>query len=179
MKRAAAAAFLLVFGVGTAHAQEKASAVNVSVTGINNVYNVAKSYVLKTAEQVPQEKYSFKPTPEVRSIAELLGHIADSNKMFCAIAGGQPQPAEDMGSEKLTDKAALIAALQNGYAYCDGIVAKLSDADLTKQVTLFGRPATVAQVIALNAAHNYEHYGNLVTYMRINKMVPPSSQRGN
>lgn len=161
-----------------ATAQEKASgAARGATDGVGNVFGLASNFVLKAAEQFPAEKYGYKPTPEVRSFAALVGHVADANHMFCSIAEGKQQPPEDMGSEKLTDKAQLIAALKASIAHCNAVMANLTDADLTKSVKLFGNPSNVSTVVTMNAAHNYEHYGNIVTYMRLNGMVPPSSQQ--
>lgn len=178
MKRVVtAAAVLFLAGVGSAQAQEtKASGMNMTVMGMTSIYNIAKGYLTKTAEQLPQEKYSYQPTKEVRSAGAILGHVADSQRMFCAVAEGKPAPAENMGSDKLTDKAAIVAALKASFAYCDGVLGKLTDADLMKPVDLFGQKMNVAAVVTLNAAHDMEHYGNLVTYMRLLGMVPPSSQ---
>lgn len=180
MKRTfAVAALVLLASAGSANAQsERAGSMSAASMGTAFPYNIAKAYLIKTAEQVPQEKYAFKPTPAVRSLGAILGHVADANRMFCAIIEGKPQPPEDAGSEKLTDKAALIAALKSAFDYCDGVLAKVTDADLVKPVDLFGMKTNVAGVISLNGAHDMEHYGNLVTYMRINGMVPPSSQPG-
>ena len=179
MKRSTAIAALLVLaGTATAQAQEKASSMRMTTEGMSSIYNIAKGYILKTAEQVPQDKYAFQATKEVRTIGQLLGHIADSQHMFCSVAEGKAAPPENAGSEKITDKAALIAALKASFDHCDAVMAKLTDADLAKPVTLFGQKMNVAAVVTLNAAHDMEHYGNLVTYMRMNGMVPPSSQGG-
>jgi uncharacterized damage-inducible protein DinB len=177
MKRVISAAALLLVVAANAQAQEKASGMNMSVMGITSVYNMAKGNILKTAEQVPQEMYSFKPTPEVRSMGAILGHIADAQHMFCTVAEGKEPPAESAGgAEKLTDKAAIIAALKASFAHCDAVMAKTTDADLMTPHKLFGMDMNTAAILTLNASHDYEHYGNLVTYMRLNKMVPPSSQ---
>lgn len=174
------ASLMMLVYAASANAQEaaeKASAMRATTMGVGSVYQIAKGYLLRTAELVPQEKYSFKPTPAVRSFGAILGHIADSQHMFCTMAEGKPQPSEDMGTEKLTDKEAIIAELKRSFAHCDAVYAKLTDADLAREVNLFGNKANVAAVITLNASHDMEHYGNLVTYMRINGIVPPSSQQ--
>lgn len=180
MKRITALATVLVLaGVGAANAQAQEKAgTNPGLAGISFTYGLGKNFLVRTAEQAPQELYSFQPTKDVRTFAALIGHIADASKMFCAIAEGSAPRPEDAGSEKLTDKAALVAALNDAFAYCDKVTAKLTDADLARPAEFFGMKTNVAGVLSLNAAHNYEHYGNLVTYMRMNGMVPPSSQRG-
>jgi uncharacterized damage-inducible protein DinB len=171
----AAAALLLL--ASTAQAQEKASA-NPATTGIQNIYALARDFILKSAEQVPEDKYSFRATKDVRSFGQILGHVADAQNLFCGLAAGKDAKYADTTEKTVTTKAGLIAALKASSAACDAAYRSTTDAGLTKTVALFGRPATISQILTLNAAHDYEHYGNLVTYMRLMGMVPPSSQGG-
>jgi uncharacterized damage-inducible protein DinB len=69
-----------------------------------------------------------------------------------------------------------VAALNASFAACDGAYAGVGDADLVKPINVFGQQRNVAAVLTMNAAHDMEHYGNIVTYMRMLGMVPPSSQ---
>jgi uncharacterized damage-inducible protein DinB len=137
-----------------------------------------KGYLTKTAEQVSEENYAFKPTPDVRSLGNLIGHVADANFMFCSVATGAANPMKGVSIEKTkTSKADLQKALADSFAYCDAQFAATTDAKGgTEMVDLFGNKHPRLGVLALNNAHNFEHYGNLVTYMRLKGMVPPSSQ---
>jgi uncharacterized damage-inducible protein DinB len=141
-------------------------------------YAELSGWLVKTAEQVPESLYSFRPTPAVRSIAQLVGHVANAQFMFCSAAMGQKSP-QTQDYEKLTDKAALVAAIKASAAYCDKAY-QMSDADAMLPTKLFGS-MTLTRLGALifNATHDGEHYGNLVVYMRLNGIVPPSSQQGN
>ena len=181
MKRASAlVALSLVLVAGTAQAQqEKASDMNMAASGINFVYSMAKSYIVKTAEQAPQELYSYKPTPEVRTLGQIRGHITNEQHAFCTVAEGKPMPEGGADAEKITDKAAMIAALNAAFSHCDAVYASATDAQLMESRTIFGMKMSLAGLLTFNAAHDMEHYGNLVTYLRMNKMVPPSSQSGN
>ncbi|MCG6954478.1 MAG: DinB family protein [Gemmatimonadetes bacterium] len=147
-----------------------------SLAGVRSLYESVRGYITASAEQMPEDKYSFRPTPEVRTFGEIIGHVADSQYGFCAPVRGEKAPTMP-SAEKLTSKAELVKAVKDAFAYCDaayGIPAsKLNDA-----LTFFGQPHTKLSVLAFNMAHDFEHYGNLVTYMRINGMVPPSSQGG-
>lgn len=137
---------------------------------IKNQYNTIKGNILKSAEKVPDTLYSFQPTPEVRTFAAMFGHIADSNQAICGAAMGQkPTP---LGAEKMTTKAQLVKALADSFAFCDKIINGLTEATAME---IQGRSPRVL-TLAFNNSHNWEHYGNLVTYMRINKIVPPSSE---
>jgi uncharacterized damage-inducible protein DinB len=146
------------------------------MAAIKAQHDQVKGYILKTAEMVPETLYSFKPTPEVRSFAQLFGHIADATIMICAGQAGRAK-VTPLGAEKsMTTKAQLTKALADAFAACDQTIARLTDAQAMEVTKFFiGGESTLGMIIAFNTAHNFEHYGNLVTYMRLNKMVPPSS----
>ncbi len=146
-------------------------------TSLGQSFGLAKGYITKAADQVPDNLYSFKATPEVRSFAQLFGHIADANYMICGTAAGEKPPAGDIEKTKTT-KADLVKAVSESFAYCDQVYSALSESDASSPVTLFGMSTTKLGALSFNTAHDFEHYGNIVTYMRINKMVPPSSQGG-
>lgn len=177
MKCTTAVTALLVLAIaGTAQAQEKASSAKMATSGIAQLYSIVKGNLLKTAEQVPEEKYGYQPTKEVRTTGQLLGHVADAQNYFCSVIAGTPNEYAG-AAEKLEGKAAISAALKKSFDTCDAALATVTDADLTKTVKVFGNDVPLSQAITFLTAHNWEHYGNLVTYMRSNGMVPPSSQR--
>jgi uncharacterized damage-inducible protein DinB len=164
-----ALAFALLLAPALAQAQ------NPWMTSIKAQHDQVKGYILKTAEAVPEDLYSFKATPDVRSIAQLLGHIADATNSICGNAGGGK--AAPLGAEKsMTTKAQLTKGLADAFAVCDKVIAGMTDAQAAETTKFFiGGESTRGMIIAFNTAHNFEHYGNLVTYMRLNKMVPPST----
>lgn len=139
-------------------------------------YELVKGNITKTAEKVGEELYSFRPTPEVRSIGELIGHLADANQMICAAATGGTPPKEKVEKVK-TSKADLQKALADAFAACDAAFAGMTDAKAAEMVKFFGGERTRLSVLSFNTAHDFEHYGNLVTYMRLKNIVPPSSER--
>jgi uncharacterized damage-inducible protein DinB len=147
--------------------------------GIQAIYSSAKGYLVRAAEQVPEDKYAYKPVATVRSFGAIMAHLADSNFAFCATAAGKPTAEGSSIEQTAKTKAQIVAKLKESYAACDAVYSAMTDAGLVKKTTLFGSPATVSQVLVLNAGHNEEHYGNVVTYMRMMGMVPPSSQGGN
>jgi uncharacterized damage-inducible protein DinB len=132
-------------------------------------------YIVQSAADVPEDKYGYKPTPAVRSFGELIGHIAGSQSMFCAMALGEKEPAEDAVEKSTTSKAGLIAALKASNDYCARAYG-LSDAATAATIKVFGADRTKLYALMMNATHDNEHYGNIVTYMRLNGMVPPSSR---
>lgn len=144
------------------------------VASAQDMYNSSKNYILRAAQQVPESLYGYRPTEEVRSFGQIIGHVANSYMSFCTAAGGTP-PAQRENFEQRTTKAGLVEALQSAIAYCDGVYDMAYDAP-DAMVNVFGQQRPRVYALVFNAAHSYEHYGNIVTYMRANGMVPPSSQ---
>lgn len=140
-------------------------------------YKELSTWLTQTAEQVPESLYSFRPNPAVRSLGQLIGHVANAQFMFCAAALAEPAP-KNPDFEKVTDKTTLVAAIKASQAYCDRAY-QTSDADAMKETKLFGATLSRLGVLVWNATHDGEHYGNLVVYMRINGITPPSSQKSN
>jgi uncharacterized damage-inducible protein DinB len=152
-----------------------ASAQNPLMDSVKAQHNMARDVILKTVAKVPENLFGFQPTPEVRTFARLFGHIADSSMGICASASGEK--ATPLNAEKtMTTKAQLSKALADAMAFCDKVIAGMDDKKGLEVTKFFTGPTVRAQVIGFNTAHNYEHYGNLVTYMRLNKIVPPSSE---
>jgi uncharacterized damage-inducible protein DinB len=137
-------------------------------------YNMVKDWVTKAAAAMPEADYAFKPTPEVRSFGALLGHIANATGGICATANGGKSPL--MGNaEQLTTKAEIQKALADTFAACDAVWNAVAPSWNTETVSFFGGTQTRMAVVAFNTAHTMEHYGNIVTYMRLKGLVPPSS----
>ena len=169
--------FLLV-PAAAALAQEKpatAAPENPLSTWNKYAYARVKGILLRSAEKMPEENYSFKPTETVRSYGQILGHLADAQYMFCSLALGEKNPALDIEHTK-TSKADLIAALNGAFAYCDKAYDGMTDASATQMIKLFGNDAPKLSALTVNNMHDMEHYGNLVTYMRLKNIVPPSSE---
>lgn len=137
---------------------------------------MVKDNVLKSLEQLPEARLAYRPTKDVRTFAQIFGHIANENYVFCGAASGAKGPGGDF--EKATTKTDLQKALTESFAFCDQAYAGLDDQSggTPAEITEFGLKGTKFSMLAFNTAHNGEHYGNLVTYMRLNQMVPPSSQ---
>ncbi len=150
-----------------------ASAQNVYTAAAKAQWDMIKANISKTAAKVGEENYSFKPTPEVRSLGQILGHVADSNFGICATAAGEKPPAN--GFEKKTTKADIMKGVNDSIAYCDKVIASLDDAKGAATVQFIG-PTPKLAVFIFNTGHCNEHYGNLVTYMRLKGIVPPSSE---
>jgi len=166
-----AAAMFLLAGALAGQTSSKSPLIATS----QGFYNFAKNNVLRSANKVPEELWSFKPTPEVRTFAQLFAHIADGQYEFCGMA--TEGKMVDKGIEKTAKtKAEIVAALKDAFGYCEAAYAKMTDASAVETVAAFGQKATRIGIMDFNITHTYEHYGNLVTYMRIKDIVPPSSE---
>jgi uncharacterized damage-inducible protein DinB len=139
------------------------------------IYSGVKAILLRSAEKMPEENYGFKPTDAVRSFGQVVGHVADAQYIFCSIVRGEKNPAPGIEKTK-TSKADLIAALKDAFAYCDKAYDSLTDASAVQMVKLMGGDTPKLGALATNNVHTVEHYGNLVTYMRLKNIVPPTSE---
>jgi uncharacterized damage-inducible protein DinB len=138
-------------------------------------YGFVSGAVVAAAQKMPEENYSFKPTPEVRSFGQLVGHVADASYMFCSQAIGEATPVTGIEKTK-TSKADLVAALKDGVAYCNKAFDSMTDAKGSEMVKLFNFNIAKLTVFSINTAHTDEHYGNMVTYLRLKGIVPPTSE---
>jgi uncharacterized damage-inducible protein DinB len=136
----------------------------------------------EAAESMPADEYRFQPTPQVRTFGQLIGHVVNANFFFCSQVTSEKSPAT-ANYEQVTDKAMLVKALNDSLAYCDRAYAATTDANFNQPVTIgpgvgMGPANTVrGAVLTFNTAHNNEHYGNIVVYMRLKGHVPPSTAR--
>jgi uncharacterized damage-inducible protein DinB len=139
------------------------------------LYSFVSNAVIGAAQKMPEENYSFKPTPDVRSFGQLVGHVADASYMFCSQALGEPNPMKDIEKTK-TSKADLVAAVKDAVAYCNKAFDSMTDAKGSQMVKLFNFDMAKLTLFSLNTAHTDEHYGNMVTYLRLKGIVPPTSE---
>ena len=164
-------------------ATTQAQTANPLSAGAKRTYHIVKGYITRSAAKMPEEHYAFKPTPDVRSFGQILGHIADSNYAFCAGAAAEKPPMGDgsegsTGVEKSkTSKADLSKALADSFAYCDKVHAGMNDKVGAEMVKFFTGEMAKLSILEFNTHHDFEHYGNLVTYMRLKGLVPPSSEK--
>ena len=137
-------------------------------------YRYTKSVLLRSAELMPEESYGFRPTDKVRTFGQIVGHAADSQYLFCSAVRGEKNPFPKVEKTR-TSKADLIAALKEATAYCDKAYDGMTDASGTGTVTLMKGEVPKLFALTANCLHSIEHYGNLITYLRMKDIVPPSS----
>jgi uncharacterized damage-inducible protein DinB len=173
------ASFTLVFATSSvAHAQTAPPSANQNpmTAGAKAQFTVVKDFAVRAAQKVPEDLYSFKPTPEVRSFGELVGHITDAFYGMCSTASGTKPPRGGDIEKTVKGKADLVKAITEGAAYCDSVYAAMNDKKGTESVDFYFGPTPRVSVLYFVVAHTYEHYGNMVTYMRLKGIVPPSSE---
>jgi len=188
MKRLLGVACVLAWATaGTASAQTTGAGYAEALT--TSLASVAKAMhatirrdLAEAAVSMPAEEYGFQPAPETRTFAQLVGHVVNANMFFCSQAGGEKSPAT-ANYEQLTDKAALVKALNASLELCDRAYGATTDATFNQSVKVgpgvgMGAADTVrGAVLMFNVAHNKEHYGNIVVYTRLKGHVPPSTAR--
>ena len=146
---------------------------------VKNMHATIRQNLAEAAQSMPAEEYSFKATPQVRSFAEFIGHVVNANFFFCSQAKGEPPPSKE-NFEKVADKAALAKGINDALKYCDDVYNGTTDANFGSPITMAGpekKQASRGSVLVFNNAHNNEHYGNIVVYMRLKGHVPPSTAR--
>ena len=141
-------------------------------------WTVVRDNLLKMAEKMPEESYSFKPVPELQSFGQRVAHIAGANLSVCqGLLGGQtPRPGT------AASKPELIGLLKQSSAACDSVFDSLSDAAAVEKVSSrlggpFPPEPTRTKLATLNnmVRHSNEMYGYMSVYLRLKGIVPPSS----
>ena len=146
--------------------------------GVKTRYDNIKRDIVEAAEAVPEGEYSFRPTSQVRTFGQIIGHVADSQNFFCGVAAGSNPEYTDAIEQSTTSKAALVKALKDSVAKCDEIYTKTDAANALAIVPAGKGDALRGLMLLDNVSHDNEHYGNIVTYMRLKGHVPPSTARG-
>jgi uncharacterized damage-inducible protein DinB len=125
--------------------------------------------IMNSADELPESKYSYRPTKEVRSFAEILTHVADISYVLCSNVKGEAPPS--MTAAK-GSKAEIKAYLKGAFDYCDGVYSGFTDAHLNDPANFFGVKTNKMFILTQVGNHDALHYGNLVTYLRINGLEP-------
>lgn len=146
---------------------------------IRAAWNGAKKNIADSAQVVPESLFGYSPVPKtVRTFGQIVAHVAGANYEFCAAAKGEKSPHAEAAFESLAMKAGILKAWNESAAYCDAVFNALTDKTAADPITMpFGMGKGVRTAALLgNIGHLNEHYGNLVTYMRMNNIIPPSSR---
>ena len=167
MIKATVLPLLLAAGVSAVYAQS-----NPLSSELKANYNNIKNNVLRGAEKMPEENYSFKPAPESRTFGEVVTHIATVQAALCASAKGETKQLD--GTK--TSKADAVALLKESVDYCDPIYNAMTDATGLEMGKMFGRDRSKFGILDFNVIHDNEMYGTMAVYLRAKGLVPPSSE---
>ena len=136
-----------------------------------------RDLIIRSAEKMPEDKYGFRPVPEVRTFGQIIAHIADDQYNLCApVRDEVRRDAYTQIEHTVTAKTALVDTLRKAFAYCDATYAALTDVSGHEVAAKSKSGRSKLSMLQWNVWHTWEHYGNLVTYLRINGIVPPSSE---
>jgi uncharacterized damage-inducible protein DinB len=147
---------------------------------VKSMYGTIRRDLVEAAQQMPEDEYAFKPTPEVRSFGELVSHVAAANLLFSSQAKGD-SPKFPAAMQAMTKKSDLVKLLNDALTYCDESYGATTDQNFGTVMKVIGsKPseATRGAILFFNTTHNNEHYGNMVVYMRLKGHIPPSTTRG-
>jgi uncharacterized damage-inducible protein DinB len=138
-----------------------------------NYYKAVSTNITKAIDKMPADKFSFKSVDSTMPFSEFIGHLTDANQNFCTAVTGGTKPAS---IRKETSKEVLAKAWAAAVAECTKAWGMTTDKSLASMIKMGTREVPAAQPMILNLSHTWEHYGNLVTLLRMNGMVPPSSE---
>lgn len=150
-----------------------------NVGTVVSTYRSIKNFVLRSAEKMPPEHFAFAPSPDVRPFGQVLAHIVDANYLLCSPPLGEPSPngSEMQKTENAKlDRAPMLERLKESFAWCDRAYDMLTEGNAGDTLALMNTKRPRLGVLWFHISHAFEHYGNLVTYMRIKGIVPPSSE---
>jgi len=151
-----------------------ANAANPGIAETKLTYGQIKTNIVKAAEKMPADAYSFRATPEERTFAELVGHIADAQIRICGAATGETKPAE---AGKLSAKEGLVAALKASFDFCDAALESVSDENAGTMMKFQRAERSKLGIMTYNVIHDNESYGTMAVYLRLKGVVPPSSEK--
>jgi len=162
---------------GALHAQTA----NPLSTELKVSYLYVRNNLVKMAEKMPAENYSFKPVPEIQTFAMRVAHITDANMTVCS---GLKRETKSVDARNKTSKADLVAAMKASFAYCDGVFDSLTDKSAMEMVSgnlggppaILGAPRSKLFTLYNLVRHSNELYGYMAVYLRLKGIVPPTSE---
>ena len=125
--------------------------------------------IMKSADTMPESKFSYRPTKDVRSFAEIVTHVADISYALCSNVKGEAPPAT---ASVKGSKTEIMAYLKGSFDYCDGVYSGFTDAHLNDPADFWGHKTNEMFILTQVGNHDALHYGNLVTYLRLNGLEP-------
>jgi len=143
---------------------------------IRSIAERSSKNLIAAAEEMPADKYGFKPTPAQLSFGEVIGHLSGGNDYLCSSIGGVPAPKRPELS-KGASKEQLVARLRETFKFCETALAKVDDSALTAKLPFFGEKEVTRAEMMFAAAEDWaDHYSQLAIYLRLNGHLPPTAK---
>jgi len=156
-----------------AHAQ--ASTANPVVSSAREIFDRQSKYIVASASEMPDGKYSYRPTPEQWTFGKVISHVTQANFGVCAILSDTPAP-KDWKVVETDPKDKLAPALKASLDCCSQVLSNLQDSKLGDTVKFFGgRQVPRARALLELTDDLEDHYSQLASYLRLNGMLPPSA----
>lgn len=167
-------AIAVLVGAATAQAQEARTTTPAPVADAARRWlDQEAGNLVAAAEQMPADKYRFRPTAQQMTFAKLMTHVVESNRYMCSGIGGEPLPNAS-GVTDEDDKAKIVADVRASFAYCTAVLAGVDDTRLAEPIPLFKH--TRADVMMFLIADHADHYATAAMHLRLNGLVPPTAQ---
>jgi uncharacterized damage-inducible protein DinB len=182
MKRILAELCLFVLTAGALHAAAQVNPYKDGTPGVTGYRSEVMAEVMiqedkfmRLAESIPADKFNWRPTPDVRSFAEVFLHVSAANYNLYKLVGTPPPGNIDVKNleKSITDKAKVIATLKDSFAHAKTAIKAMPDADLDKSLDWFGGKNTERGVLLFIVRHAAEHLGQSIAYARFAGIVPP------
>jgi hypothetical protein len=144
---------------------------------VQRSYEGLKANILKSADKMPAEGYTFKPEPDIRTFARILNHVTEAQLRSCGALNGTAPDALPKVPPETADKSAIVSALQASFAECDKAYAALTSASLMESVSVGQNSRARVSIAWGNVAHDDEQYSALALYLRLKGIAPPSTEK--
>jgi uncharacterized damage-inducible protein DinB len=164
---------VLLFATSAALAQTK----NPISSGLRDMLPGRQKNIIAAVDQMPANKFDYKPTADQMTFGHLVTHIIESNNSFCSKAAAVPAPKVEEAKE--TDgKEKLAAALKTSFDFCSDALSKMDDSKLGETTQFFPGKQVTRGFIALVLSSSWaDHYGMAAMYLRLNGLTPPSAKK--
>jgi hypothetical protein len=168
-----------IFSISTAMVFGQAPATPPPTPGVGpevlRSYNGLKANILKSADKMPEDLYSFKPTPDIRVFARILTHVIEAQTASCGFVNGTSPADFPKTPAETAPKAEIVAALKVSFDSCDKAFATLTDANATELLSAGRGKRSRVGLLWGTVSHDNEQYAQLATYMRLKNITPPSA----
>ena len=166
---------LSVVALSLAPALASAQSAPVADAFRHNAQSVGKN-LIAAAEEMPADKYSFRPTAAQMSFAQIALHLAQGNDYLCGAIAGTKAPTRTKLDTTAT-KEALVSRLRETFTFCDQALASVDDSKLAQELPMFGgRSMTRAAVMTLTTGDWADHYSQSAIYLRLDGLLPPTAK---